>query len=80
MQRAFYVSAPLPCPRNLEAVVCRCSSKYVLRNIVDFTRKHQCWSLFIIKLQALRSAKKLEHRCFPVKFAKFLSTLFIEHL
>ena len=26
-----------------------------------------CWSLFLIKLQAL-----LQHRCFPVKFAKFL--------
>ena len=28
----------------------------VLRNIAIFTEKHLCWSLFLIKLQALRAA------------------------
>ena len=39
----------------------------VRKNFVNFTRKHLFWSL--------------QHRCFPVKFAKFLRTpFFIEHL
>ena len=36
-----------------EAVVCGCCSKYivVLKNFANFTRKHLCWSLFLMKLQ-----------------------------
>ena len=34
----------------------------VLKNFANFTRKHQCWSLFVIKLQTFR--------CFPVNIAK----------
>ena len=48
----------------------------------SFIRKH-CRSIFLIKLQAWRSVikKRLQHRCFPVKFAIFLRTpFFIEHL
>ena len=30
----------------LEAVVHRCSSKYVFKNFANFTGKHLCWSLF----------------------------------
>ena len=54
----------------------------VLKNVVNFTGKHLCWSLFLIKLQGCNFIKrKLQHRCFPVKFAKFLSTpFFTEHL
>ena len=33
-------------------------------------RKHLCWSLFLIKF----IKKRLQHRCSPVKFAKFLRT------
>ena len=40
----------------------------VLKNFADFTGKHLCWSLFLIKLHTLK--------CFPTKFAKFLRTLF----
>ena len=40
----------------------------VLNNFVNFTGKHQCWSLFLIKLQAWM---RLQHRSFPVKFVKF---------
>ena len=31
----------------------RCFKKGVLKNFPNFTRKHLCWSLFLIKLQAL---------------------------
>ena len=61
----------------------------VLKNFANFTTgKYLCWSLFLIKLQAWRPAgmktcnfiiKKLQHRCFPVKFAKFLRTSFLQN-
>ena len=38
-----------------EAVVARCSSIHVLKNVANFTGKHLCWSFFIIKLQAFRT-------------------------
>ena len=45
----------------------------VLKNFANFTRKHLCWSLFF--------DKRLQHRCFLVKFAKFYEHLFSpEHL
>ena len=43
--------------------------KGFLRNFAKFTGKHLCQSLFLIK-------KRVWHRCFPVDFAKFLSTPF----
>ena len=43
--------------------------KGVLKNF--FTGKHLCWSLSLIKLQARVLKKRLQHSCFPVKFAKF---------
>ena len=42
-----------------------------LKNFASFIVKYRCWSLFLIKLQAFRP-KRFQHRCFPVKFAKFL--------
>ena len=40
----------------------RCSVKKGFpKNLANFTGKHLCWSLFLIKLQAFR--------CIPVKFA-----------
>ena len=50
----------------------KCSvKKGVLKNFENFTEKHLCWSL----LQACNFIKKrLQHWCFPVKFAKFSRT------
>ena len=48
---------------NSEAVVRRGSSKIsVLENFADFTGKHLCWSLFLIKLQSFHKF----HRKTPV--------------
>ena len=62
----------------------RCSTrKGVLRNFTKFTGKDLCQSLFFNKATDLRSAtllkKKFWHRCFPVNFAKFLRTLFLQN-
>ena len=40
----------------------------VVKNFAMFTRKHLCWSLFLIKMQAFG--------CFPVNIAKLLSAAF----
>ena len=54
----------------------RCSVKGgVLRNIAKLTGKHLCQSLFFNKVAGLRH----RHACFPVSFAKFLRTLFLEN-
>ena len=52
-------------------------------NSSNFTGKHLCWSLFLIKLQACLKAcnfikTTLQLKCFPVKFAKFLRTPFLQ--
>ena len=56
----------------------RSLTKGVLRNFAKFTWKSLCQSLFLKKVKGLRPAiflkKRLWHRCFPVNFAKFLST------
>ena len=56
----------------------RCS-----KNFAKFTGKQLCQSLFFDKVASLRSAtllkKGLWHRCFPVNFAKFLRTPFLEN-
>ena len=44
--------------------------KGVLRNFSKFTGKHLCQSFFFNKVAGLR------HRCFPVNFVKFPTTLF----
>ena len=56
-----------------------------LKDFAIFTGKHLCWSLFLINMQAWRPAtllkKRVQHRFFPVKFAKNLRTpFFIEHV
>ena len=49
----------------------------VVRKSANFTGKHLCWSLFLI----IFIKKRLQHRCFSVKFAKLLRTnSFTEHL
>ena len=47
--------------------------KGVLKNIAKLTGKRLCQRLFLIKLQALR-------RCFPVNFAIFLETPFLQNI
>ena len=54
----------------------RCSvRKGVLKNFANFTGKHLCWSLILwsCKPSACKFFKKrLQHKCFPVKFPKLL--------
>ena len=62
----------------------RCSvKKGVLKNFAKSTGKHLCQSLFFNKVAGLTSAtllkKRLWHRCFPVDFAKFLRTPFVQN-
>ena len=69
------------CRSSCQEVFCK---KCVLRIFANFTGKHLCQSLFFNKFAGLRPAtlskKRLWHRCFPVRFAKFLSAAFFtEH-
>ena len=69
---------------NAEAVARRCSVKtVVLRDFAKFTGMHLCQGLIFNKVAGLRSAtllkKRLWHRCFPVNFAKFLRTPFLQN-
>ena len=62
----------------------RCSvRKGVLRNFTKFTKKHLCQSRFFNKVAGLRPAtllkKSSQHRCFPVNFAEFLRTPFLQN-
>ena len=62
----------------------RCSMKKgVLTNFTKFKGKHLSQSLFFNKAAGLRPAtslkKRLWHRCFPVNFAKFLTTPFLQN-
>ena len=54
------------------------------KRFANFTGKHLCCSLLLKNLQAeglQLHKKRLQRRCFPVKFAKFLRTPFLtEHL
>ena len=49
--------------------------KAVLKNFSVFTEKHLCWSL--CKVTGLKAEKRLQHRRFPAKIAKFLRTTFL---
>ena len=55
----------------------------VLKSFSNFTGKHSCWSLFLKKLASSRPAtlyyckKRLQHRCFPMRFIKFLKISFL---
>ena len=54
----------------------------VLKSFANFTGKHLCWISFnkVVGLKAWNCIKKrLQHRCFPVKFAKFLRTRFLQN-
>ena len=63
----------------------RCSIKTdVLKNCTKFTGKHLCQGLFFNKVAGLRPVtllkRRLWHRCFPVNFAKFLRTHFLQNI
>ena len=64
-------------------VFCGSVRKDILRNFAKFTGKHLCHSLFFNKVAGLRRAtllkKRLWHGCFPVNFAKFLRTPFLQN-
>ena len=56
--------------------------KGVLGNFAKFTGKYLCQSFFFNKVAGLPTTllkKRLWHRCFPVNFAKFLRTPFLEN-
>ena len=61
----------------------RCSvKKGALRNFAKFAGKHLRQRVFFNKVAGVRLATLLTKtlRCFPVSFAKFLRTPFLEHL
>ena len=68
------------CRSSRPEVFCKRS---VLRIFANFTGKHQCQTLFLIKVPDLRLEtllkKRLWHRCFPVNSAKFLRTPFLQN-
>ena len=61
-----------------EAVVRRCSSKQVFLKISQIPQGNTCaGDTFQLSCNSEGTIKKrLQHRCFPAKFAKFLRTLF----
>ena len=70
-------------PFNFRSSHRRCSfKKVVLKNVTKFTGKPLCQSLFFNKVAGLRLWHRwfwLWHRCFPVNFAKFLRTPFLQN-
>ena len=59
----------------------------VLKNLSNFTGRHLCWSLIVIKLQDWKPSacnfikKRLQHRCFLVNIVEFSKKpFFIENL
>ena len=63
----------------------RCSVKEgVLKDSANFTEKHLCWSLFLIKLQAFRPVtllKRKPNQVFSCEICEmFKNTFFIEHI
>ena len=68
-----------------ESVARRCSVKKVFLKISQNSQKNTCASLFFNKVAGLMPAivlkKRLQYKCLPVNFAKFLRTPFLkEHL
>ena len=51
--------------------------KSILKNFGKFTGKYLRQSLFFNKVAGLR--RRLWHRCFPMNFAKFLETPFLQN-
>ena len=57
--------------------------KDVLKNFAKFTGKHLCLSLLLNKVAGRRPAtllkKRLRYKRFPVNFAKFVRTPFLQN-
>ena len=57
--------------------------KAVLKNVAMFTGKHLCWNLFLInnnnRSETLLKTR-LQHRSFPVNFAKFLRSPILKNI
>ena len=70
----------VPHRSRLPEVFCK---KGVLKNFAKFTGKQLRHSLFFNKVAGLRPAtllrKRLWHSCFPLNFAKFLRTPFLQN-
>ena len=57
--------------------------KGALKNLWNFTAKHMCSSLFLIKLQVSACnfiKERLQHRFFPMKFKKILRTSILKNI
>ena len=57
--------------------------KSVLKNFANFTGKHLCWNLFyeVAGLQLASFFKKrVQHKCFPVKYGKILRTPILKNI
>ena len=54
----------------------------VLKSLANFIEKRLCWDSLFKKVTRLTAfnKKRLQHKCFPVKFAKYLRTFFKEDL
>ena len=56
--------------------------KDILKNFAKITKNHLCQGLFFNKVAGLMPAtslkKRLWYRCFPMNFAKFLRTTFLQ--
>ena len=67
-----------------ELVVRRCSVESSFKSYAEFTGKHQCWSLFLIKLQtggACSFIKKTPAQMLSCEICEtFKNTYFEEHL
>ena len=64
---------------------CCSVKKATVKSFAKFTGKHLCWSLSFNRVAVLKPVtllkKRLQHRCFPVNFAKFFNNIFFtEHL
>ena len=59
----------------------RCSAeKGVLKNFANFTGKRLSWSVFLITFVKNFVTQRLQHRRFPLKFAKFLRTPILKNI
>ena len=52
----------------------------ILKNFANFAGKHLCLSLSLIKLGWNFMTKRLQHRCFPAKFAEFLRAPILKNI
>ena len=68
--------------RRSGAVVCRFSSKQVLLKFSKISKENTCVGVFLNKVTGLQTCnfikKRLQHKCFRVKFPKFLITSFLQ--